>query len=155
MNATVKEKIKSLLDENKIEYQLLEHEPVYTSEQASRIRGTDISMGAKALVFYADRIPVLIVVPGDKKADLKKFKKTFSVKDLMIMSPDEVFNLTGLKVGSIPPFGNVLNLPAYFDKSFENKERVAFNAGDHKISIIMKASDLILLVHPRLGDFAI
>jgi Ala-tRNA(Pro) deacylase len=113
MTVSVTEKIKSLLNENHIKFELLEHEAVFTSEQASQIRGTDISMGAKALVFYADRVPVLIVVPGDKKADLKKFKKTFGVKDLMIVSPDEVFNLTRLKVGSIPPFGNVMGLHTY------------------------------------------
>ncbi len=94
---TVLEKIQELLDDNHVNYTLTEHEPVHTSEEAAKVRGTTLSQGAKALIFFADKKPLLIVVPGDKRANLKKFKKTFSIKDLRMASPEEVTQLTGLK----------------------------------------------------------
>ena len=43
--------IRELLDDSRVEYRIFEHEPVYTSEQASRVRGVELKTGVKALVF--------------------------------------------------------------------------------------------------------
>ena len=149
---SVLEKILNLFKEAGVPFEKYEHEPVFTSEEAAKIRNTDISMGAKALVFYADSKPVLLVVPGDKKADSKKFKKAFGIKDLRMAAPEEVLSLTGLKVGSIPPVGKAMNLPSYFDESFKLKDKVAFNAGMHTVSIVMTAKDLIRAENPKILD---
>lgn len=39
--------------------------------------------------------------------------------------------------GGVPPFGNLLGLPNYFDKSINNFENSAFNCGLNTESIIM------------------
>src|SRR3990167_1927785 len=114
---SVLEKIKEILDSLSIEYDLLNHEPVYTSADAAKIRDTGLSSGAKTLVFMADGNPILIVVPGDKKVDLRKFKQKFNVKDLRMASITEVKEITTLEVGSIPPVGKAMNLKSYFDSS--------------------------------------
>ncbi|KKS22625.1 MAG: YbaK/prolyl-tRNA synthetase associated region [candidate division WWE3 bacterium GW2011_GWA1_41_8] len=145
---TVFDNIISLLNEKGVKHTVIEHEPVYTSEQAARIRDTDISMGAKALICYADKSPVLLVVPGDKKADFKKYKQTFGVKDLRMATPTEALELTGLEAGSIKALG----LPSYYDSSFGEKDYVSFNAGSHTSSVKMKASDLIGIEDPVLAD---
>ena len=150
---SVLKKIQELLDSLNIEYELLNHTPVYTSADAAKIRDTGISNGAKALVFIADGDPILIVVPGDKKVDLRKFKQQFHIKDLRMASLIEVKEITTLEVGSIPPVGKVMNLKSYFDSSFLKKEVVAFNAGSHSVSIRMKASDLIKVENPIIESF--
>lgn len=38
------DKIKHFLDEKKVAYRLLIHEPVFTSEQAARVRGADLKV---------------------------------------------------------------------------------------------------------------
>jgi len=150
---SVLKKIQELLDSLNIEYELLNHTPVYTSADAAKIRDIGISNGAKALVFIADGDPILIVVPGDKKVDLRKFKQQFHIKDLRMASLIEVKEITTLEVGSIPPVGKVMNLKSYFDSSFLKKEVVAFNAGSHSVSIRMKASDLIKVENPIIESF--
>lgn len=149
---TVFEKIKGLLDEREFVYEVIEHGPVHTSADAAKIRDTDVSNGAKALVMFADKTPLLFVVPGDKKADFKKIKRVLDVKDLRMATPGEVLELTTLKVGSIPPIGKAINLKSYFDTSFEEKDEVAFNAGSLTTSIIMKSKDLISVEEPRLVE---
>lgn len=42
--------IKELLNSNGITYEVSEHEPVYTSEQAAKVRGVELKTGVKALV---------------------------------------------------------------------------------------------------------
>jgi len=146
--------IKKILDERKLSYQVLEHEPVYTSEQAAQVRGVELSMGAKALIFKADGRPVMLVVPGDRKVDSQAFKKAFQIKDLALMKAEEVKELTGVEVGAVPPLGNLWGIPTYFDASFQTKEWAAFNAGLHTRSLKMKARDLLAAVSPTMGSFA-
>jgi Ala-tRNA(Pro) deacylase len=152
---TVLDNILEKLDKAKIEYKKIEHEPVYTSEQAAAIRDADMSMGAKAIICFADKNPCLIVVPGDKKIGFKEFKIAFGVKDLRMASADEVKLLTGIEIGAIPPVGSAMSLQAYFDDAFNEKQDVAFNAGSHTVSVLMKAEDLIKIEKPIFGKFAV
>jgi Ala-tRNA(Pro) deacylase len=149
---TVHEKIIDLLDKNNVEYEVIEHEPVFTSADAAKIRDTNVSMGAKALVLMADKKPVLAVVPGNERLDFKKFKKEYGVKDLRMAKPEEVFEITTLEIGSIPPVGKAMDLKSYYDESFLEKDVVAFNAGSHTISIKMKAKDLISVELPVISS---
>ncbi len=152
---TVFEKIVELFDSKKILYEVIEHEPVYTSADAARIRDTGLANGAKALIFLADRKPILVVLPGDKKVDTKEFKRLFTIKDLEMASKDGVFKITGLEVGSIPPVGAVLDLKSYFDESFKAKDIIAFNAGSHSKSIRMRALDLMAIEKPSFGNYVL
>lgn len=151
---TVKDKILRLLNKAGVQYRTVEHEPVYTSEEAARIRDTKENMGAKALVCFADKKPILIVVPGNMKVDFKKFKSTFNINDLHLASPQKVTELTSLEVGAIPPVGTVMNIPSYYDVHIENSEDVAFNAGSHTFSVVMKTEDLLNIENPTFGNFA-
>lgn len=154
MSQLVLEKIVKLLKDKKIDYQLLEHKPVFTSEEAAKIRGTSLKQGAKALVFYADKKPIMVVVPGDKKVDIKKFKITHHLKDLRMATPEEVEELTGVKIGAVHPLGNLHNLPTYVDKGLGRNQEIVFNAGLHNKSIKMEYRDYYSLVKPKLADFS-
>jgi len=115
------EKILQLLERAGVEYELLRHEPVRTAQEASKIRGTSIKEGVKAIIFAADGEPFLICVSGDRRIDSKEFKRTYGVKDLRLLSPEEVLQLTGLEVGAIPPLGKAMNLPSYLDRAVLEK----------------------------------
>lgn len=154
-DSQVLEKIKELLIKNNVTFELLEHEAVYTSEDAAKIRDTGLSNGAKALICFADKTAILIVVPGNKKVDFKKFKTVFGIKDLSMATKEKVMELTGLEIGAIPPIGSVMSLKTYFDTEFKNKDLVAFNAGSHTVSVRMSAKDLIHIENPLFGDYSI
>src|SRR3989344_4269290 len=84
------EKIIDLLKSNEILFEKYEHEPVYTSEQAAIVRGTDIHQGAKALVLQADKDFILYVLPADIQADLEKLQNKLKVKKLRMASKESV-----------------------------------------------------------------
>jgi len=154
-SSPVFEKIIKLLKENKVNYQLFEHEPVFTSEQASKVRNIKMCQGAKAIIFSADGKPILVVVPGDRRVDTKIFKKLYNIKDLRLLTADEVKELTNLEIGAIPPFGNVMNLTTYVDNSVFENEEIVFNAGAHTKSILMKSKDFQELAKPIVENFSI
>lgn len=156
MSEAVYQKIVKFLSDNNITYQLFEHEPVYTSEQAAKVRGSSLKAGAKALIFMADKKPIMIVVPGDKKVDIRKFKDTFKIKDLAMARPEEVEDFTdGVKIGAVHPLGNLHGLSVYMDQSLGRNKEIVFNAGLHDKSIEMRYQDYYRLVKPKLGNFTI
>src|SRR5258707_13900687 len=69
--------------------------------------------GAKALVCYADDRTVLIVLRADRRIDSRSFKRKCGVKNLRIVSADELHALTGLEPGAVRPFGALFGLPTY------------------------------------------
>lgn len=133
-----------------------EHESVRTSEEAAKIRNTPLSEGAKALILIADKKPILVTVPGDRKLDTKAFRKQFGVKDLKMATPEEVEKVTGgVTIGAVPPFGHIFNIVLYMDESLRESEYVSFNAGLQTRSIRIKQKDFERVSKPIVGSFSL
>ena len=95
---TLSDRLVALLRENSADFRTMTHEPVRTSEEAAQVRGTPLEQGAKALVFRADGRIVLLVLPANRRIDTRAFKTAFGVKNLGMVSADELRELTGLEV---------------------------------------------------------
>ena len=148
------EKIKNALAMEKMEFEVLEHKPVYTSKEAAEVRGTQLKQGTKALILRTDEGFMQAVVSGAKEIDIDKLQKMTLFKKLELADAKEIRNVTGCNIGSVPPFGNFFGLKVYFDKSVVENDIVAFNAGSHTRSIKMKARDLVQIVNPVVGEFS-
>ncbi len=146
----VYKKIVKLLDTSGVNYQKFDHEPVFTSSEAARVRGTDIHQGAKALVLTKDDDFMLLVLPADCDADLVSLKKSLKVKTLKMAPKESVYDKTGLTVGAIPPFGSLIGLTTYVDKRLSDNAEIAFNAGRHDKSIKMTYADFIKVENPKV-----
>lgn len=142
------------LTDHGADFRVVTHEPVRTSEEAARVRGTPLEQGAKALVFRADRSPVLLVLPANRRIDSRAFKRAFGIKDLAMISPDELRDLTGLEVGAVPPFGGLMELPTYVDERLLVLPQISFNAGSRTTSVIMATADYTRLSGATPGLFA-
>ncbi|MBI2660410.1 aspartate--tRNA ligase [Candidatus Woesearchaeota archaeon] len=147
-------KIRDILNKEKIEFEVLEHKPVFTSKEAAEVRGTELKQGTKALIVKTEEGFIQAVVSGAKEVDLAKLQKLTLFKNLQLANAKEVKQATGCNIGSVPPFGNLFNLKTYFDKSVVENEILAFNAGQHTKSIKMKAKDLVKVVNPVIGEFS-
>lgn len=142
------------LEKKHIEFEVTEHEPVKTSEEAAKIRGVDLSTGAKALVMYADDKPIMIVVAGNRKIDMKVFKTAYTIRDLRMATPDEVEKITGVQIGAVPPFGHIFGISLYMDESLRTNEVIFFNPGLHQKTIGMKESEYEKASQPIVGNFS-
>jgi nondiscriminating aspartyl-tRNA synthetase len=136
-----------------IEFEKYEHEPVFTSEGAAKVRGTDIHQGAKALVLQADKEYVLLVLPADLKADLEALKLKKEYKKIAMASKETVKAKTGLEVGSIPPLGSLMGLKTIVDARLSENKEIVFNAGRHDRSIKLKYEDYLRFENPEIINF--
>jgi Ala-tRNA(Pro) deacylase len=153
MPASLFDRLESLLKQHGIVFQVLRHEPVYTSEQAAEVRGTPLASGAKALICKGDDPFVLFVLPADRKLDSHAVRRAKGWRKLRFAVREEITELTGLAPGSIPPFGSLFGLATLCDRQLGENETINFNAGDHTISISMRYADYVEVERPELGTF--
>lgn len=156
-NLKLYNRIVELLKEKKIEYIETRHQPVRTSEEAAKIRGTKLSEGAKALICEIDTGFIQVVVPGDKLINKKAMQKELDTKKFKLASPETAENLSGVKIGGIPPFGNLFDvpIPVYVSSEVLNNKQIEFNAGDRSISIRINPMDWQNVVNPIVGSYCI
>jgi Ala-tRNA(Pro) deacylase len=147
-------RVEALLKSAGVPFEVLHHEPVFTSEEAARVRGVDLSSGAKALVCKADDEFLIFVVPADRRLDSRGVRRRRGFRRLRFANREEVLELTGLVPGSIPPFGGLFGLDTLCDERLGENERINFNAGDHRISVSMRFADYLRVEDPELGIWA-
>ena len=152
----VLEKIREFLDENKVEYRELHHEPTLTSEDSARVGGEDIRIGGKALVIKAGGIFRLFVLSAALRIDSQAIRAHFEVRKTRFASAAELKELTGLVPGSVPPFGKpILPFDLYVDESILENGRIAFNAGSLTDSVFMAAEDYTRVAKATIFRFSL
>ena len=96
----------------------------------------------------------MFVLPADRRLASKAIRRQLGLRSLRFATAAEAEDLTGLKPGSIPPFGSLFAIPTYCDRRLAENERINFNAGDHAISINLAYAEYVRVERPELGDFA-
>lgn len=131
------------------------HEETPTSQDSARVRNTKLEEGIKALILRgkSSKKNYQFNIPSHLKLDVKAASEIVGEK-CEFEDPNTIFERFGLKVGGVPPFGNLLNIDNYFDESIQNESRAAFNCGLPTESIIMSAKDLFAITEPKWGHFS-
>lgn len=147
------DKLIESLDKKQVSYQMLSHEAVFTSEDSARVRGVSLHSGSKALIIKADDKFIMIILPANFSLDSTATRAELHCKKLRFATKEEVFNMTGLQPGSIPPFGSLFKLPTYCDIGLSDNDTIYFNAGMHTRSLGLKYATYIQYENPILGKF--
>jgi prolyl-tRNA editing enzyme YbaK/EbsC (Cys-tRNA(Pro) deacylase) len=156
------EMIKNLLKDKEIDFEVFEHEPVRTSEEASKLRnGYSIEQGAKSIIARVKEAGkgkrfAMFVLQGNRKFDKQKIKNNLGLTDIRFATEEEVSEITnGIVPGGVPPFGNLFGLDVFVDKELLKNEKIIFNAGDRGYSIGIRSEDYVKAVQPIIEDIII
>ena len=141
----VEKKIKQILSSNQIEFEETEHEAVYTSHKAAQVIGLEAEeAGVKSLILKTKEGTLILVLnAGNKKVDTKKIAQMEDTKSIYFARPEEVLKVTGIPIGSIPPFGHKTKLKTYLNEELLDREYLYFNPGSHTKTIKLPSKDLL------------
>ena len=148
-----------LLNKSNVEFETLHHEATPTSKDSARIRGEDLSQGAKAILYKVQDEFALFVFAADRRMNPKLIKNYFKMngkkaKKTRFATAEELMSLTGLIPGSVPPFGKpILSFELYVDPSLLSNSVIAFNAGSITDSIKMSLHDYQEVAKPVVFQF--
>ena len=144
-------KLKKLLDQEHVRYITIQHSPAYTAQEiaaSAHISGKEL---AKTVIAKVDGKLTMLVLPASFKVNLKHLSNTLGTKNVELASEDEFENaFPGCELGAMPPFGNLYNMDTFVDKSLEEDEEIAFNAGNHSELIKLAYKDFVRLAKPEV-----
>lgn len=152
------QRVKQALARAGLDPERVQELPADTSTAEAAAEAVDAPVGSivKSLVFLADGAPLLVLVAGDRRADLKRLRAELglSKKRLRIAQPEEVRELTGFEVGGVPPVGHQPPVPTVIDSSLDRFEWLWAAAGSGHAVFPVRYPRLVSITSGQVMDLA-
>jgi Cys-tRNA(Pro)/Cys-tRNA(Cys) deacylase len=133
-----------------IPHRVFRHEmPVTSFEQAASDRNQRPEQIVRSILFQVRPEEfVLVLMAGPEQIDWRKLRQLVKRSRVRMATEEEVFEVTGYKVGTVSPFGLKNQIRVMIDASVLKEEEISIGSGVRNMAIIMKSVDI-----PRaLGD---
>ncbi len=150
------ERVRNTLEAVGLASGLVRELPVDTStaEAAALAVGAPVGSIVKSLVFLADGAPLLVLVAGDRRADVKLLRATLGLSKsrLRIAQPGEVLALTGFEVGGVPPVGHERAVRTLIDRTLGRFAKVWAAAGTPHAVFPIEFERLVAITQGEVMD---
>jgi len=157
--------LQSLLEKNKIKHEIIEHKPVYTAMDSAQTQHIKPQEVVKTLVMKVNpRKYVLALIPASKNLDKDKFLKEVNkwlkergektVKTIEFAKEAWMKKNIKGKIGATPPFGSLVKMVTFVDKSLLKQKNLIINTGDYQKSVKLAAKKFSELEKMIRGSFS-
>jgi Ala-tRNA(Pro) deacylase len=149
-------KLLKYLDNAGVAYARHPHSTAYTSQETAAAVHVPGKEMVKSIILRADEGPLLMaVLSANDTANLDVLREEIGC-DVLRLATESEFRDTfpTCKIGAMPPFGNIFNVPTYCELTLSKDREIEFNAGTHEETIRMAFDDFKRLVNPKMVHFA-
>ena len=142
------QKVVDKLNELGIIFQIVEHEPALTTEQAdSFIEGIEgVRTKTMFLTNKKKRNFYLVIMDDAKRLDMDIFKDIVEEKQIKMASAETLNDKMMLPPGVVSPFGLLNNvdkdIQVYFDQEIVSEERMSFHPNTNEKTIFVNTENL-------------
>ena len=143
------QQVANKLQELGIPFDVVEHPPAFTTEQAdSYIEGIEgVRTKSMFLTNKKKTQYYLLIMDDSKRLDMLRFKEIVSANQIKMASEKSLYEKMMLPPGTVSPFGLLNNkekdIKVYIDKEIINEERMSFHPNTNEKTIFIKTSDLL------------
>ncbi|MGH3023999.1 MAG: aminoacyl-tRNA deacylase, partial [Gaiellaceae bacterium] len=142
--------------ESRVEARVEEfHEGTPTAADAAKAAGAPVEQIVKTLVFSCDGRAIVVMVPGDRRADTAKVGAAAGCERVKAVGADVVEQITGFPAGGVAPFPLPGIETVLIDRSLLAYEVVWIGAGSGRHMAAVAPSDLVRLARARPIDAAV
>ena len=138
-----------------IPYDLFEHPPVFTAEEAAE-HWKDIPGAAVKNLFLRNKKGdrhYLVILGIEKQADLRRLVKVIGDDRLSFGSPERLMKYLGVTPGSVSPFGLIHDtdrvVRVIVDSDLRAVDRLIFHPNDNTASVTIKGRDFLKFLEGR------
>lgn len=147
------ERVASFLRQGSVEGRIEEFEAgTPTAEDAARAVGCKLGQIVKSLVFDCDGSSVVVLVPGDRRADAGKVARAAGCRRAKIAGPEQVRAATGFEPGAVAPFPLPQVSRILVDRQLLVHDRVWVGAGSPSHMATLSPADLVRLAKAEPMD---
>lgn len=127
-------------------------DPVKNSARMAELLGLELSSVVKTLVFIADGLPLMVLVPGDRRANPAKIKKAVGAGKICFAPEKDVAGITDFQSRSTPPVAWKAKAGVVADKSLEDAD-IAYTAGGQaNVVLKVRVGDLLRITEAKVAD---
>jgi Ala-tRNA(Pro) deacylase len=148
------EAVKSYLDAQGVDYEVVEHEERFTAAAEAQASGLEPGDAAKDLVLRDGDSYKLVAIPASQRLDLDKARELLGAsRSLRLATEEEIGRDFGrFEVGAVPPFGGLHGVPQAVDQRLLEHDRVLCSAGDHKHGLLVAPGEIVRIADAATGD---
>jgi prolyl-tRNA editing enzyme YbaK/EbsC (Cys-tRNA(Pro) deacylase) len=123
-----------------------------TAKDAARAVGCDLRQIVKSLVFVCEGRMVLVMVPGDRRADLRKVARAVGAEHARVARPSEVVAATGFEPGAVAPFPLARIRRVLLDRGLLGHDTVWVGAGSPRHMAGLSPGELVRVARAEPMD---
>ncbi|HEV7628199.1 MAG TPA: YbaK/EbsC family protein [Streptomyces sp.] len=123
-----------------------------TAAQAAEAIGCELSQIVKSLIFAADGEPVLVLMDGASRVDVRLVQAELGAGKVQRADADLVREATGYAIGGVPPFGHVTAMKVLADRGLLDHDVVWAAAGTPHTVFPLGPEALIAHARGSLAD---
>jgi Cys-tRNA(Pro) deacylase len=149
------ERVAAVLREQGIDARLEEfHEGTSTAAAAAVAVGCEAGEVVKSLVFMCDGLPVMALIPGDRRADEQKVAAVVGATYARVARPEEVLAATGFEPGAVAPFPTVTVTRVLLERELLRFPAVWVGAGSSNHMVGLSPIDLARVTRAEIVDLS-
>ena len=152
-----KEETYHFLTEKNVAYEVTEHGAVFNMAELDAVELPYPDADAKNLFVRDDkrRNYYLITVKGDKRVDLKDFRRKHELRPLTFASADELMGIMKLYPGAVTPLGLLSDeehkVKLFLDEAF-GAGPVGIHPNDNTATVWLQTADLVRIIKEHGND---
>jgi Ala-tRNA(Pro) deacylase len=155
MNATAPIEITTRhLEEQGIDYELVEHERAETAAAEARAAGHQPANAVKSVLLRDLDGYELVVLQASDRLDMHKVRERLVDRSELRLATEEEMDadFPQFELGALPPLGEMLPAPEIVDRRVLDHDRVLCNAGDHTHSVLIDPHEIVRASQAEIAD---
>lgn len=143
-----RDNILTRLNELEISFQIVDHAPAFTMDDLNAMGLNPDNAVCKNLFLrdYKGKRHMLVVLRGDKQADLVKIREEIDSSRLSFASEERLAKYLDVLKGSVSPLGIINDsdhsVEVYFDEDIKDMCRLGFHPNDNTATVFLSYDDI-------------
>ena len=148
------QEILQLLEKHHINYIVRKHEPIFTVAEGEALGLPNVQAAVKSLLLTDDKHQsfYLVILPLDKRLDLKELRAKIGSRRLTMASAEELMQLLQLSPGAVTPLGLLQDsehkVQTFFDAELK-ENTIATHLDSNTATVWLKCQKLVHLLEEK------
>lgn len=124
-----------------VQYEIISHAPVYTSNEASTVLHHPESEGTKSIALQTNQGLAVVTVSGIERVDFKQTQILLGVQKVRMCDPEVIASTLKTEIGGIAPFGHAPDVRLLISQTLLEQKNIYINPGVNNMTIQISGTD--------------